>query len=85
MCETDHEILRLFSFSPLVEDGVGIKMWAEKIIYNSAWLSLLSLYSVNFLIYCVAGRQFRTGLKQMLRIQSSPRINEVIPIVMAIL
>ena len=79
--------LRLFSFIPLVEDRVGIKMWADKIIYNSAlWSSLLlSLYSVNFLIYCVAGRQFRTGLKQMLRIQSSPGINEVIPIVMAIL
>ena len=78
--------LRLFSFSPLVEDGVGIKMWADKIIYNSAlWSPLLSFYSVNFLIYCVAGRQFRTGLKQMLRIQSSPGINEVIPIVMTIL
>ena len=29
----------------------------------------------------MAGRQFRTGLKQMLRIQSSPRINLVSAIV----
>ena len=37
----------------------------------------VTIFSVNFLIYCVAGRQFRTGLRQMLRIQSSPRISEV--------
>ena len=35
-------------------------------------------FSVNFLIYCMAGRQFRNGLKLMLRIKSSPRISEVI-------
>ena len=34
--------------------------------------------SINFLIYCMAGRQFRNGLKLMLRIKSSPRISEVL-------
>ena len=33
--------------------------------------------SVNFLIYCVAGRQFRTGLRQMMRLNSTPSLNEV--------
>ena len=48
--------------------------------FNSkAWNQMLHVhtFSVNFLIYCVAGRQFRTGLRQILRIQPSPRISEV--------
>ena len=32
---------------------------------------------MNFLIYCVAGRQFRTGLRQMLHLNSPPSLNEV--------
>ena len=39
--------------------------------------SYLLLFSLNFLIYCVAGRQFRTGLRQMLRLNSTPSLNEV--------
>ena len=41
------------------------------------WVSYLLLFSLNFLIYCVAGRQFRTGLRQMLRLNSTPSLNEV--------
>ena len=43
----------------------------------STVFSYLLLFSLNFLIYCVAGRQFRTGLRQMLRLNSTPSLNEV--------
>ena len=39
--------------------------------------SCLLLSRLNFLIYFVAGRQFRTGLWQLLRLNSTPGLNEV--------
>merc|ERR1719225_1957965 len=50
--------------------------WQLQLDLVARYMAVLNS-SVNFLIYCMAGRQFRNGLKLMLRIKSSPRISEV--------
>lgn len=50
--------------------------WQLQLDLIARYMAVLNS-SVNFLIYCVAGRQFRTGLRQMLHLNSPPSLNEV--------